>query len=77
MVLARGLRLSFAGIAAGTVSALGLANALQSVLFGVTARDWAVFLSIPFALGLVAVIAVWLPARGAARLDPIAALKHE
>ena len=51
MVLARGLRLSFAGIAAGTVSALGLANALQSVLFGVTARDWAVFLSIPFALG--------------------------
>ena len=77
MVLARGVRLSFAGIAAGTVAALAFSNVLQSVLFGVTARDWTVFLTIPVALVLVAVIAAWLPARSAARLDPIAALKHE
>jgi ABC-type antimicrobial peptide transport system permease subunit len=77
MVLARGLRLSFAGIAAGTAAAFGLANALQSILFGVTARDWTVFLTIPSALLVVAVCAVWLPARSAAKLDPIAALKYE
>jgi putative ABC transport system permease protein len=77
MVLARGLRLSFAGIAAGTAAAFGLANALQSILFGVTARDWTVFLTIPSALLVVAVGAVWVPARNAAKLDPIAALKYE
>jgi predicted permease len=77
MVLARGVGLSGAGIAAGTVAALGFSGMLQGVLYGVAARDWTVFLTTPLALALVAVVAVWLPARGAARLDPIAALKQE
>jgi len=54
MVLGRGLRLSLAGIAAGTVASLGLAHLLQGLLFGVTARDWMTFLSMPFVLSIVA-----------------------
>jgi putative ABC transport system permease protein len=54
MVLGRGLRLSLAGIAAGTVASAGLAPLLQGVLFGVTARDWMTFLSMPFVLSIVA-----------------------
>jgi predicted permease len=77
MILVRGVRLSVVGIAVGTTAAYGLANTLQSVLYAVTARDYMVFLTIPFALMLVALFAVFLPARSAARLDPIAALKYE
>ena len=77
MVLGRGLRLSLAGIAAGTVASLGLAQLLQGLLFGVNPRDWMAFVSMPLVVAVVAVAAVWLPARRAARLDPIAALQHE
>ena len=77
MVLARGLRLSLAGIAAGTVASLGLAQLLQGLLFGVNPRDWITFVSMPVVVAGVAVAAVWLPARRAARLDAIAALQGE
>lgn len=77
MVLGRGLRLSLAGIAAGTLASLGLTQLLQGLLFGVSARDWLAFVSMPFALSIVAIAAVWLPARRAAKLDPIAALQRD
>ena len=77
MVLLQGLPFAFAGIAIGLVSSLALARLLAGFLFGVAPRDPAVFVSAPAILALVAVIAAWVPARRATRIDPIAALRAE
>jgi predicted permease len=65
------------GLAAGLVAALALASALESFLFGVTARDPLVFGVVTVALGAAAVLATWIPASCAGRLDPMEALRKE
>jgi ABC-type lipoprotein release transport system permease subunit len=50
---------------------------LASFLFGVQPRDVAVFIAVPLTLALVSLIAVWLPARRAAKVDPAIALRTE
>jgi putative ABC transport system permease protein len=50
---------------------------IVSFLFGVTARDPLVFVSVPLLLSTVALVGVWLPARRAARVDPASALRME
>jgi ABC-type antimicrobial peptide transport system permease subunit len=64
-------------VVAGIASALGLTRLMTSFLFGVTARDPFVFASVPLVLSAVAFVGVWLPARRAARVDPIIALRAE
>ena len=61
----------------GTAFALGLSRLIESLLFGVTARDPMVFVAVPLVLSLVALVAVWLPAVRATRIDPIDALRYE
>jgi putative ABC transport system permease protein len=75
MVVRQGMRLAAIGV--GIVGALGLARAIQGLLFGVPANDPIVFVSIPVLLGLVALAAVSIPAWRASRIDPLQALRIE
>jgi hypothetical protein len=77
MIVTQGMAIALAGVVAGIASALGLTRLMTSVLFGVTARDPFVFASVPLVLSAVAFVGVWLPARRAARVDPITALRTE
>jgi putative ABC transport system permease protein len=77
MVVRQGMRLAAIGVGIGIVGALGLARAIQGLLFGVPANDPIVFVSIPVLLSLVALAAVSIPARRASRIDPLQALRIE
>jgi predicted permease len=77
MVVIQGMGLAVVGIVIGIGTALELTRFVSSLLFGVQARDPLVFIGIPLFLGLVALFAVWLPARRAARVDPLVALRYE
>lgn len=76
-VIGRGLALSGAGIAIGFAAAAGLTRAMTSMLVGVKPTDPATFAMMTVLFLLVAAIACWVPARRAAGLDPIAALREE
>jgi ABC-type antimicrobial peptide transport system permease subunit len=77
MVVGQGMCLALVGVAIGVASALGLSRLLATFLFGVKPRDLAVFIAVPAVLTLVSLIAVWLPARRAAHVDPSTALRSE
>jgi len=75
--VSRGLSLAAIGLAVGLISAAGLMRLLSSLLFGVSAFDPLTYLAVSAALGGVALIATWLPARQATRIDPMLALRAE
>lgn len=77
LVLRQGLALAVAGTAAGVVAALGLTHLLASLLFGVSPTDPLTFVGTPVMLLAVAALACWVPARRAARVDPVLALRRE
>jgi putative ABC transport system permease protein len=77
MVLRESLRLVAAGVVLGTTGALLLSRALASLLFQVTPRDPATLVAASVALVLVALLGSYLPARRAARVDPMTALRAE
>jgi ABC-type antimicrobial peptide transport system permease subunit len=77
MVVVQGMRLAVLGVVIGVAAAFGLARFIATFLFGVTARDPLVFAGVPALLTAVALVAVWLPALRASRIDPIVALRTE
>jgi ABC-type antimicrobial peptide transport system permease subunit len=77
MVVRRGLTLAVIGVALGTAGAYAVTRVLQSLLFGVSARDPLTFAAVAALLGGVAVLASWIPARRAARVDPLTAMRAE
>jgi ABC-type antimicrobial peptide transport system permease subunit len=77
LVFRRGARAALVGMAVGLLLATGLARLLASIIWGVNSTDPAVFLAIPPALGLAVGAAIYLPARNALKIDPIAALRNE
>jgi putative ABC transport system permease protein len=77
MIVMQGMQLAIAGVVIGIASAFGLTRFIASFLFGVQARDPFVFVGIPLALAGVALMAVWVPAVRASRVDPITALRYE
>jgi predicted permease len=77
LVLARALRIVAAGLAVGLAGAAGVTRVLQRFLFGVTPTDPIVFTLVVLLLLAVGLMAAWLPARRATRIDPWAALRAE
>jgi putative ABC transport system permease protein len=77
LILKQGLALTLIGVAAGVLGALAAARVMFGLLYGVTATDPATFVAISLLLAIVAMLACYLPARRAARVEPIAALRHE
>jgi predicted lysophospholipase L1 biosynthesis ABC-type transport system permease subunit len=75
LVVREGLVPVVAGVAAGGVVALGVAGVMRGLLYGVAPRDPATFVGVGLALVAAAVAASWLPARRAARLPPVEALR--
>jgi len=76
-VFRRGMVAAGAGLIVGMVPAYGLARLMASVLWGVSAADPFALVAIPLALGLSAALAIYIPARRATKLDPLAALREE
>jgi ABC-type antimicrobial peptide transport system permease subunit len=74
-VLASAARVVAAGAAVGMAGALALTRLLESMLFGVGPRDTVTFILVPAVLALVGLTAAWMPARSAARLAPLDALR--
>ena len=73
----RGLTLAAAGLAIGLIGAAAMMRLLSSFLFGVNPFDPLTYVAVTAGLGLVALVATWLPARQATRIDPMMALRAE
>lgn len=77
MILGQGLRTIFIGVVLGIAGSLALTRAVESLLFGVTATDPVTYAGVTCLLVLVALLACWVPARRATRVDPLVALRYE
>jgi putative ABC transport system permease protein len=76
-VLRHGLRLTLLGVGIGLAGAYALTRLLSSLLYGVPPTDLLTFISVSFVLVAIALLASYLPARRAARIDPMEALRYE
>jgi predicted permease len=77
MVVRHGLGLTLTGVLIGIVAAWELAMVMESLLFGVRPRDPIVFVTVPIVLTAVALLAVWIPATRASRVNPMDSLRCE
>jgi ABC-type antimicrobial peptide transport system permease subunit len=77
LVLANGGRLLLTGVGVGLVTALALTRTMQSQIAGIRAADPVTFVAVTTILTLVALLACYLPARRASKVDPMVALRYE
>jgi predicted permease len=77
MVIGRGMVVTGIGLSIGFALSLMLARLLASFIFGVSATDWQIFGGISLALAAAAILACYIPARRAIRIDPVEALRYE
>ena len=77
VLVGRGVRLALLGVGIGGAASLGLTRLLSSLLFDLSATDPLTFASVALLLLLVALLACYVPARRATRVDPLVALRHE
>jgi ABC-type antimicrobial peptide transport system permease subunit len=77
LVIRQGLKLTLLGAGIGIIAALALTRVMQSLIYSVKPADPMTFVGITGLLLAVAVLACWIPARHAASVDPMEALRHE
>jgi putative ABC transport system permease protein len=77
LIVGQGLRLVLSGVVIGLVAAFGLTRLLSTLLFEVSATDPLTFASIVLLLAVIALLACWIPARRATKVDPMFALRHK
>jgi putative ABC transport system permease protein len=77
LILGQGTKLALIGVAIGVAAAFGLSRFLSSLLYGVKPTDPLTFLGVTIMLVLVTLLACYIPARRAMRVDPMVALKYE
>jgi predicted permease len=77
MILKQGITMALIGIVLGSLAGLGITRFADSLLYGVNPRDTLTFVAVPVVLASVALLACLLPARAAARLDPVDVLRSE
>jgi putative ABC transport system permease protein len=77
LVMGQGVRLAAVGLAAGVLGALALTRLMASLLFGVTATDPATLATVAPLMMAVVLLACFVPARRAIKVDPMVALRHE
>jgi ABC-type antimicrobial peptide transport system permease subunit len=73
----QGMRLTMTGVGIGLVLSIGVAKLLSSVFFGIAPDDVPTALGVATVLAIVALLACWVPAQRAAKVDPMEALRHE
>jgi predicted permease len=77
LVLSQGMRLVVLGLVVGLAGAAMITRLLKSFLYGISTTDWLTFAGVPILLAVVALLACYLPARRATRVDPLHALRYE
>jgi putative ABC transport system permease protein len=77
LVVGHGMKLTLAGIVIGVIASLALTRVMANLLFGVTATDVPTFVAVSAVLTTVALVANYIPARRATRLNPVIALRYE
>lgn len=77
LILAHGMKMAISGVVVGLIAAFALTRLMSTMLFGVRPTDPATFAIIAFVLLIVALLACYLPARRATKVDPLNALRTE
>jgi ABC-type antimicrobial peptide transport system permease subunit len=77
MIIGQGIKLVLIGVAIGLAAALGLTRFLSGLLYGVKPGDPATLVAVSALLMAIALLASYIPARQAAKVDPMVALRHD